>query len=972
MRNLLIIIICHLIPIVGSAQSHSLSLAGDWSLSFRHPDSTHVVEAGTVSLPGSMLTNGKGYDVGLTTQWTGSLYDSSFYFNPRMAEFRQPGNIKFPFFLTPDKHFIGHASYRRSFSVPKSWRKQRLFLSLERAHIETTLLINGKVVGRDSSLSVPHEFEITDFVKFGKENSVELRIYNGIEDVCVGKDSHSVTDQTQGNWNGAVGRLEVITKPEAFIADLQVFPNVTDKSVVVRFAMDDDGRKGKALKGKTYDVVVKVEGCGFDTDIRTVRASLKCDDNGMASVSVPMGDDVRLWDEFTPNLYSLRAIVGQDTATATFGMRSIEKQGRQLYINGRKTWMRGTVENCCFPLTGFPPMNEQEWTDIFLKCKEYGLNHMRFHSYCPPEAAFAAADKVGFYLQPEGPSWPNHGVRLGRGEGIDTYLWQETERMVRAYGNHPSFCFLAAGNEPAGNWVSWVSDFVERWKATGDDRRLYCGASVGGSWAFDPKSDYHVKGSARGLAWNDAPPQSTDDFYAQITSFTQKGRKPVTFDIVNPYLSHEQGQWCAFPDLDETVQYTGAYKAKNFEIFRSLLRDNGMEHKAKDFLMASGKLQTLAYKFETERNLRTPEYAGFQYLSLNDYSGQGTALVGVLNVFWREKGYCTSADWRQFCSPVVPLAKFDRFVFSQSDTMDVAVEIVNAFSHTLSNVRSRFIVHDDSGKECASGLLSQKDIEVGKCIPLGRVTMPLAALSSPKKYRLTVLCETAEQEELPLIYNGWDFWVYPAKLDEPKADGIYIATTLDSTAIATLERGGKVLLTAAGKIAMGSDVKQAYLPVFWNTSWFKMRPPHTTGATIDAQHPLFRNFPTDDWGNLNWWELLNGAKVVNMGEFPKEYMSPIQPIDTWHISRKLGMLVEANVLRGKLILTTMDIDSDLEHRLVARQMRAAIIAYMRSKEFRPTISLTPDFVKDLYVRQAPRVDMFTSDAPDEIKMKNKQ
>ena len=171
---------------------------------------------------------------------------------------------------------------------------------------------------------------------------------------------------------------------------------------------------------------------------------------------------------------------------------------------------------------------------------------------------------------------------------------------------------LAAGNEPAGDWVTWVGDFVDHWKQTGDRRRVYCGASVGGGWAWDPKSEFHVKGGARGLDWDRRAPQSTDDFLRNIMQVTQKGRKPIVFDVNEPYLSHELGQWCAFPDLKETSQYTGAYKARNFEIFADLLKDNGMASQAEKFLMASGKLQTLAYKYDVERNLRTPDYAGLR------------------------------------------------------------------------------------------------------------------------------------------------------------------------------------------------------------------------------------------------------------------------------------------------------------------------------------------------------------------------
>lgn len=105
---------------------------------------------------------------------------------------------------------------------------------------------------------------------------------------------------------------------------------------------------------------------------------------------LPMGKDVQLWDEFHPTLYKLTATLTQanqsDTREVEFGMRTFTIQGRWFYVNGRKTMLRGTVENCDFPLTGYPPMDVESWERVFRICRNYGLNHMRFHSYCPPES----------------------------------------------------------------------------------------------------------------------------------------------------------------------------------------------------------------------------------------------------------------------------------------------------------------------------------------------------------------------------------------------------------------------------------------------------------------------------------------------------------------------------------------------------------------------------------------------------------
>ncbi len=878
----------------------------------------------TIELPGSMLTNGKGDDVSIETQWISSLYDSSYFFNPKMAPYRIPGQMKFPFFLTPEKHYVGNAWYRKSIFVPLDWKGKSITLYLERPHIETYVYVNGKSVGHQMSLSVPHQFDVTEYIKFGKENKIEIRIYNGIENVCVGQDSHSVTDQTQGDWNGIAGRMELRSSPILWryriatdIANnnAQVYLNDTVYCICV------DGAEAYECKGS------------FERQ----------------PTHAPI-----LWDEYNPYLYSLKVCYHGDSIPVTFGMRKVGIEGRNILLNDKVMKVRGTVGNCCFPETGYPPTDVESWERIFAKCKEYGLNAMRFHSYCPPEAAFIAADRLGFYLQPEGPSWPNHGVKLGQGMNIDKYLLEECKAIIDQYGSHPSFIMLAAGNEPAGRWVPWCNEFVKEMHQY-DPSRIYADASVGGGWAWAEDAEYHVKGGARGLdEWKKQMPQSMDDFSAGMDlprNFKPTDEKPIN---TAPIISHETGQWCAFPDLKEIDQYTGAYKARNFEIFSDLLRDNGMESQSEKFLMASGRLQVLAYKFDIERNMRTPDYAGFLLLGLNDYSGQGTALVGALNVHWMEKGYCTASDWTEFCSDVVPLARFPRFVFASTDTICIGTMLYNA-----SFERQQYPLLGYSISQADGRALKVGSIQTGNDI-----VFDASAIDTPQKLTLTLSAGPH--------HNHWDFWIYPEIRDYDAilaSSKVYETHELDQKAIEILEKGGSVLLECGGKIKYGNDVRHYYLPVFWNTSWFKMRPPHTTGSYIQNEHPIFDAFPTEDWQNLQWWELVNGTQVINLAEFPFDYQPIVQPIDTWHISRKLGMLIEAKVLNGRLIMTTMDLQSKLDQRLVARQMRYSVLKYMQSDSFNPTLNLDVKTIQHLFDNEAPRVDMFTEGNPDELKPK---
>ena len=933
------------------AQNTTLDLSGIWQFQIDRND-VGVKEqwfskklADKITLPGSMNENRKGDDVTLHTQWTASIYDSSFFYNPRLEKYRDPDNLKLPFWLTPVKYYVGVAWYQKEVTIPVNWKGKRIVLFLERPHIETRVWANNEEIGMQNSLCVPHVYDLTSYLKPGK-NTLSVRVDNRIKDIDVGKDSHSITDQTQGNWNGIVGRIELQATPKSYIDDIQVFPDVKNKKALVKLL----------LRGNSSGILT-LEANSFNSDtphsVVPVTRNYKIDKDSLRlDVELPMGEDMQTWDEFHPTLYQLKITMKSgknetDVKVTHFGMRDFTIKETYFYVNDKKIVLRGTVENCVFPLTGYPAMDVESWERIFRICRNFGLNHMRFHSYCPPKAAFVAADLVGFYLQPEGPTWPNHGSSLGDGRPVDKYLEEEAKRIVKDYGNHPSFCMFAIGNEPRGRWVPWVSRFVDYWKTT-DPRRVYTGASVGNSWAWQPKSQFHVKAGARGLTW-DRRPETNSDYLANIDTVKQ------------PYVAHEMGQWCVFPDFTEIRKYTGVMKARNLELFQEDLFDRGMGTLAPDFLRASGKLQALCYKHEIEKMLRTPKYAGFQLLSLNDYPGQGTALVGVLNAFWEEKGYITAKEFRRFCAPTVLLSRMDKFVFKNSETFKARVEVAHFGEYPLKNMKTVWKIKDPYGKIISQGSLSEKDITIGNCQSLGEVSFLLRDLTKAQKLNFEVKFQGTD------ISNNWDFWVYPETLPKVDTSSVYICTQIDSTARVVLEKGGSVLLQLAGKVTQGSDVIQYMTPVFWNTSWFKMRPPHTVGTLINDFHPIFKDFPTDFYTGLQWWELVHKAQVMELTDFPKSFQPIIQPIDTWFINRKLGMLFEAKVGNGKIVVCSADIQNNPEERPVARQLRYSILKYMNSHLFHPENEIDLSLIENLYSKQGERLKVTNKDAPDELK-----
>ena len=801
----------------------------------------------------------------------------------------------------------------------------------------------------NNSLVAPHEYDISKAIIPGN-HLISIRVDNRIKDINVGPDSHSITDHTQGNWNGIIGEIRIEAEAVVSFRDIQVYPDVKNRKARVQLQLRNNSANifsgtlsldAKSFNGKVTDATKQVN----------VSFTINASDTATVDAELPFGAGMLTWDEFTPNLYKLTTLLQTKDGIKTskevaFGMREFIIKGNQFLINGNPVFLRGTVNSCEFPLTGYPTMTEAGWEKIFRKAKAYGLNHMRFHSWCPPEAAFSAADKVGLYLQPEGPSWPNHGPKIGLGQPIDQYLYDETNRMAQQYGNHASFAMLSAGNEPAGNQVEYLNAFVDYWKKK-DTRRVYTGMSVGGSWPVVPHADYQVRGGVRGLAW-DKRPESTSNFNDGISKF------------MVPFIAHEVGQWCAFPNFGEIKDYTGVYRAKNLELFQQDLKDRGMGGQAHDFLMASGKLQVLCYKNEIEKMLRTPGYAGFQLLGLQDFPGQGTALVGVLNAFWEEKGYTNAAEFSQFCNTTVPLVSLPKFVFTNNEVLVAGISLFHSGLVPV-NTSISWTVKNEAGKIVKEGIFQKKTYNNGNGIPVGEIKFPLADIKQATKLTLDVSVDGTS------FHNNWNFWVYPDAISLLSKE-IYYTTTLDEKAKATLKNGGKVFLNAAGKVIKGKEVAMQFLPVFWNTSWFKMRPPHVTGMLIQNTSPAFADFPTDYYSDLQWWEISNRSQVMILEDFPVGFKPLVQPIDTWFINRRLGLIYEAKVGNGKLVVCSADLRPGITDQPAAKQLFYSIQKYMSSSAFNPKDEVSFEVINDVFINPSKEsVSMYTKDSPDELK-----
>jgi len=911
--------------------TRKMNLSGEWRCALDANDSGIAEKwfskrlGDKIQLPGSLASNGIGNEVDLNTPWTGQVVDSSFFKDAEYAPYRETGNIKVPFWLQPVKYYKGAAWFQKKIVIPGHWKGKDITLFLERCHWESRVWLDNHEVGMQNSLGTPHVYNLSQWATPGK-HTLTICIDNRVKDFDPGLNSHSISDHTQTNWNGIVGQLFLEARSRTNIQNIQLFPDILAKTVEARF-------KVKSSQAGKIKIQMKANG-PTSPGSKNAEFEVQPGEN-VVSFAYDMGDEAKTWCEFHPHLYLLQAVLtdasgSTDTAETTFGMRKFSVSDKQILINNHPAFLRGTLECAIFPKTGFPPTDKTEWARIFGICRAHGLNHMRFHSWCPPKAAFEAADEAGLYLQVECSSWANQSTTLGDGKPIDKYLYAESERMIETYGNHPSFCMMAYGNEPGGaNYESFLTEFVKYWKRK-DQRRIYVSAA---GWPNLAVNDYLNIPEPRIQGWgeemrsmiNAEPPKSNYDWEKKIERFAQ------------PVVSHEIGQWCAYPDFREIAQYSGVVRAKNFEIFRESLEANGMAHLADSFLMASGKLQTLCYKAEIEAALRTAGLGGFQLLDLHDFPGQGTALVGVLNAFWQEKGYVTPGEYSRFCNSTVPLARMKKFIFPSNESLETEIEAAHYGDGAITGCTPKWKICEPSGKTVKEGTLPATDIPPGSVKSLGMILVALDFVETAQKLVLEIA--------IGGFVNSWDIWVYPAEKESVSGtDKIKVVQQPDAETMKYIEDGGTVLLTLKqGTLSreLGGDIKNGFSSIFWNTAWTMGQGPHTLGILVNPLHPAMADFPTEYHSNWQWWDAMKHGQAINLAKINPSLKPVVRVIDDWVTNRPLALIFEAKMGKGKIMVSGIDLITILNKRPEAQQLLFSLKKYLAGKHFNPAVEISP-------------------------------
>jgi hypothetical protein len=908
----LLLLVCFLIPVTLCAQV--ISLAGEWKFAL-DPDNKGLEESwfnatlkDAIKLPGSCEEQGFG----------------------------EKSKSKEVYRLTRAVRYEGVAWYQRELSIPASWSGKRVELFLERCHWESSVWIDGKPLGMRNSLSAPHRYDLLNLLP-GK-HILTVAIDNRYK-IPIGSWGFAITDDTQGNWNGIIGRIELKATDPVWIRQVQVY----NDHLQVYVGNQTGSPKHVTVQGTRQTVPP-----------------------GGSSLSIPF-KSLNTWDEFRPVtktlITKLTSSKYADSVRTSYGVRSLTTKKGQFVLNGRPVLMRGPVNECIYPLTGYPPMDSAAWLRVLNICKSYGFNYMRFNSWCPPEAAFIAADQLGIFLQVELPFWSIDAPEYGKHPVRDQFLEDELIRILDEYGNHPSFAFMAMGNESPGP----LDMLVHKGKLH-DNRQLY--RCQDGDTSTN--GDYAERGTEIGQRGIKGPATNWNRW-----SLTQDEETKRYKNSALPTLAHEVGQWASYPDFDQLTKFTGNLKPYNYERFRDSLEAHKMIDQAKAFSKASGKFSLSLYKEEIEACLRTYPHGGFQVVEARDFPGEGTAIIGWLDAFWDSKGLISPEEFRRFCNETVCLLQLPKRVYTSTETLVASAGIAH---YGAKNLRSavKWKMETEAGVEIGNGVFPEQNISTGKYSEIGIIKASLKNVKQATRLIVTISAGS--------FSNNWSIWVYPeTKINEP--EHVEVVYHLDE-AMSALNYGKRVLLFSSSKeglhdiqseflpadslrffppVRQGKNsIPGSFMPAFWDMRLFNQV--GTLSILCDPSHPAFKSFPTDSFSNWQWADILgrftalssyriagdakthdwgdvfDRSKSIILNETPPLYRPILQMIDNYERNYKLGLIFETRVGKGKLLICSIDLDTDIEKRPSARQLKTSLVNYAGSESFDPAFELPREFL----------------------------
>lgn len=934
-----------------------------------------VLEDGTtgqMDLPGTLDENGIGHrDVG-ANQWHPDAVLGN-----AAGEIDKDAPIATRF--TRRHTYEGEARISRKITVP-DYGTDRLFVLAERARA-LRLLVDGEAcaVFRQGTLSTPYIFELTGAAPgeheftFLSDNS-----YPGMPKAAICYSS-AATDETQTNWNGILGECSMYTRPQNFIDSLRVYPRAVkkeEKNKAGGYVLDVCVELAPGAKKvyKDAKIILQSEALavGELEDTQTLTEIISCSGEGLTEAGtdkeenpktmeiwfrdLPLRENVKLWDEDEGNLYEMavtldNGISAEDKGGSTaecrirFGIRSFGDNGSgRLALNGRAIFLRGEANCAEYPETGHPPMTIPEWKEMLLKYRSYGINFVRFHSHCEPEAAFAAADELGMLLQPELSHWDPKDA-FGTEESY-RYYRAELVDLLKTYANHPSFVMLTLGNElqAQDEGRERMRELVRTAKRM-DPTRLYANGSNAfyGEEGCDPESDFYtsqsckdvvIRGTFSGMRGylNENYPSADRTYDEAMAEIRKEYQKPV--------FSFEVGQFEVLPDFEELESFHGISDPVNLKLIKKRVEERGLLPTWEKYVEATGELSRLAYREEIEAAMRTRELSGISLLGLQDFPGQGTALVGMMNSHLEPKPYdfARPERFREFFQECRILVKLPHYTYEAGERLIAEVEAANfgkeniegVFCWTLAGKKS---VSENGNCEPAeiksknTVIATGEDTEITICRPgsyteVGSLDIPLDFVE--KNTALTLKVRIGDS------ISAYPIWVY-RKTTPVCPENVYETRAFDMKTREILQNGGRVYLSPdADKESLPNSIKTQFTTDFWSVGTFADQE-GGMGQLIDTEHPIFKEFPTDFHTDWQWWIMATKRAVI----LPHPMKTIITEMDSYAFLRPMAQLIEFRCLKGKVLLSTMELHKSQQYP-EARALQTAIYEYLSGEDFEPS------------------------------------
>ena len=809
--------------------------------------------------------------------------------------------------------YEGMAWYERDVVIPQTWQGKEIELFLEQTRCSTTIWVDGKLAsGKENSLATSHRHPLTKALTPGL-HKITMLLDNSLDTYVGGSYIRSVMGQ--GNWHGVVGDVELRAYDPIHI-DYVRFDSKDGQKGEIQIVVKNQTGKSHNMKGvvRFLDETKEL--------VRVPFSQMVAEQTETVSLAVDLSKMER-WSQFNPKLYDLKidlfADDYYDTYQEAIGVRIVGRNKEHyITINNHPTFLRGTVDYNTFPMTGYPSAEVADWLRIFHIYKQWGMNHVRFHSLTPPEAAFIAADQLGIYLQCE---CPRAGV-IHASDSQNAFQISEGRRILKDYGNHPSFIMMSMGNELAGSKVYLNKILAEVSK--NETRRIFT-ATSGGRDLSPFHDDYKVSGNnIRGVK----DPQ-TDWNY-----------QPVVDSMNTTLISHEVGQWFVYPQLDIISKYNGVMRPSNLLLIREELQTRDLLQFAPEWTQITGKFSTALYKEEFEAIMRTRGISGFQMLMLRDFPSQGTATVGMLDVFEHEKGFVAPAEFREFVAPVVPLARMPKRVYKADELFTFGVDLSNFTEGVVGNGILKWSLQDEH-QVYYEGMLKSKEFPAGKVYSVGEISTPLTKIKTAKRLELVVRVDGTSYR------NRWNIWVYPTEQAKPIPSDVHVTTTWKETQTA-LKRGEKVLfLPSTQEVAQWRP--GAFKDVFWCPVWLK-RGPETMSVWAHPEHLALSGFPTERQTDWQWFGPLENSFTMSIDKLPISFEPIVGVIDSFRKSQRLANIFEAQVGEGKLMVCSINLLNNLEGDLARINLRNSILDYLSSSSFEPKQKLTLEQLAVLFTK----------------------